>query len=75
MQISHDPRSHDPDPAPQEKSMKKSCISFETECIHSIRLGDVHSKLEADGQKQRYPKRTQSDLCHLKSRVLLTIEP
>ncbi len=24
---------HDPDPGPQEKSMKKSCVSFETECI------------------------------------------
>ncbi len=32
MQISHDPGSHDPDPGPQEKSMKKSCVSFETEC-------------------------------------------
>ncbi len=31
--ISHDPRSHDPDPGPKEKSMKKSCTSFETECI------------------------------------------
>ena len=29
----HDPGSHDPDPGPQEKSMKKSCVSFETECI------------------------------------------
>ena len=33
MQISHDPRTHDPDPGPQEKAMKKSCVSFETECI------------------------------------------
>ena len=33
MHISHDPGSHDPDPGPQEKSMKKSCVSFETECI------------------------------------------
>ncbi len=32
MQISHDTGSHDPDPGPQEKSMKKSCVSFETEC-------------------------------------------
>ncbi len=32
MQISHDPGLHDPDPGPQEKSMKKSCVSFETEC-------------------------------------------
>ncbi len=32
MQISHDPGSHDPDPGLQEKSMKKSCVSFETEC-------------------------------------------
>ncbi len=30
--ISHDPGSHDPDPGPQEKSMKKSCVSVETEC-------------------------------------------
>ncbi len=28
----HDPGSHDPDPGPQEKSTKKSCVSFETEC-------------------------------------------
>ncbi len=34
MQISHDPGSHDSDPGPQEKSMKKSCVSFETECIN-----------------------------------------
>ncbi len=35
IHISHDPGSHDPDPGPQEKSMKKSCVSFETECtIH-----------------------------------------
>ncbi len=33
VQISHDPRSHDPDPGPQEKFMKKSCVSFETEFI------------------------------------------
>ena len=33
MQISHNPRSHDSDPGPQEKSMRKSCVSFETECI------------------------------------------
>ncbi len=33
MQISHDPGSHDPDPGPQKKSMKKSCVSFETECM------------------------------------------
>ncbi len=32
MQISHDPGSNDPDPGPQENSMKKSCVSFETEC-------------------------------------------
>ncbi len=32
--ISHDPGSHDPDPGPQEKSTKKSCVSFETECIY-----------------------------------------
>ncbi len=32
MQIFHDPGSHDPDPGPQEKSMKKSCVSFEAEC-------------------------------------------
>ncbi len=32
MQISRDPGSHDPDPGPQEKSMKKSCVSFATEC-------------------------------------------
>ena len=32
VQISHDPGSHDPDPGPQEKSTKKSCVSFETEC-------------------------------------------
>ena len=30
--MSHDPGLHDPDPGPQEKSMKKSCVSFETEC-------------------------------------------
>ncbi len=28
----HDPGSHDPDPGPQENSMKKSCVSFESEC-------------------------------------------
>ncbi len=33
MEISHDLGSHDPDPGPQEKSAKKSCVSFETECI------------------------------------------
>ncbi len=33
MQISYDPGLHDPDPGPQEKSKKKSCVSFETECI------------------------------------------
>ncbi len=32
IQISHDPGSHEPDPGPQEKSTKKSCVSFETEC-------------------------------------------
>ena len=32
MQIFHDPGSHDPDPGPQGKSTKKSCISFETQC-------------------------------------------
>ena len=31
---SHDPGLHDPDPGPQEKSMKKSCVSFETGCIY-----------------------------------------
>ncbi len=36
MQISHDPGSHDPDPGPQEKSMKKSCVSFETECSQLV---------------------------------------
>ncbi len=30
--VYHDPGSHDSDPGPQEKSMKKSCVSFETEC-------------------------------------------
>ena len=29
----YDPMSHDPDPGPPEKSTKKSCISFETECM------------------------------------------
>ena len=33
MQISHDPGSHDPDPGPQEKSTKKSCVSFGKECM------------------------------------------
>ncbi len=49
MQISHDPGSHDPNPGPQEKSMKKSCVSLETECmfasgraIHCKRA--IHSK-------------------------------
>ncbi len=32
-EISYDPGSHEPDPGPQEKSTKKSCVSFETECI------------------------------------------
>ena len=32
MQISHDPGSRDSDPGPQEKSMKKRCVSFEIEC-------------------------------------------
>ena len=32
MQMSHDPGSHDPDPGLHEKSMTKSCVSFETEC-------------------------------------------
>ncbi len=30
MQISYDPRLHDPDPGPLEKSRKKSCVSFQT---------------------------------------------
>ncbi len=30
--VIHDPGSHDPDPGPREKSMKKSSVSFETEC-------------------------------------------
>ncbi len=33
MQISHDPRLHDPDPGPQEKSTEKSCVSFGKDCI------------------------------------------
>ena len=32
QQCSYDPGSHDTDPGPKEKSMKKSCVSFETEC-------------------------------------------
>ncbi len=39
MQMSHDPGSHDSDPGSQEKSMKKSCVSFEAEC--SIRMWAV----------------------------------
>ena len=38
VQISHDPGSHDPEPGPQEKSTKKSCVSFETECRGEIIL-------------------------------------
>ncbi len=36
MQISPDRGSQDPDPGRQEKSMKKSCVSFETECTMDI---------------------------------------
>ncbi len=35
MQISHDPRLHDPDPGPQEKSTEKSCVSFGKDCNKS----------------------------------------
>ncbi len=28
----HDPRLHDPDPGPQEKSTEKSCVSFGKDC-------------------------------------------
>ncbi len=31
--VIHDPGSQDPDPGRQEKSMKNSCVSFDTECI------------------------------------------
>ena len=31
VQISQDPRSHDPEPGPKEKSMTERCASFETE--------------------------------------------
>ncbi len=42
MQISHDTRSYDPDPGPHEKSTKKSCVSFETECTsYSSQLTEV----------------------------------
>ncbi len=34
MLISHDPRLHDPDPGPQEKSTENSCVYFEKECIY-----------------------------------------
>ncbi len=30
----HDPRLHDPDPGPQEKSAEKSCVSFGKDCIN-----------------------------------------
>ncbi len=36
MPISHDPGSQDIDPGPQEKSTKKSCVSFETECNNTM---------------------------------------
>ena len=36
MQISHDPRLHDPDPGPQEKSTKKSCVSLGKGCKWGI---------------------------------------
>ncbi len=42
MQISHDPGSHDPDPGPQEKSMKKSCVSFETECSYECPIAALY---------------------------------
>ncbi len=30
--VMHDPRLHDPDPGPQEKSTEKSCVSFGKDC-------------------------------------------
>ncbi len=36
MQISHDPRLHDPDPGPQEKSTEKSCVSFGKDCTITL---------------------------------------
>ena len=40
---------HDPDPGPQEKSMKKSCVSFETECMISyFRSSCAHTFSKSD---------------------------
>ncbi len=38
MQISDDPRLHDPDPGPQEKSTEKSCVSFGKDCTKTLDL-------------------------------------
>ncbi len=38
MQISHDPRLHDPDPGSKEKSMEKSCVSFGKDCRLKVRI-------------------------------------
>ena len=49
MHISRDSGLHDSDPGPQEKSMKKSCVSFETECksIHLVEFfGDLSFMFE-----------------------------
>ncbi len=44
MQISNDPGSRDPDPEPQEKSMKKS--SFETECRWLLNVQECFTPFE-----------------------------
>ena len=39
----HDPRLHDPDPGPQDKSTKKSCVSFGKDCTMTIVVCHVHA--------------------------------
>ncbi len=43
MQIYHDPRLHDPDPGPQEKSTEKY---FTSDCGHKILLpSEIHDMI------------------------------
>ncbi len=44
MQVSHDPRLHDPDPGPQEKSTEKRCVSFGKDCMYTAARNRFFSK-------------------------------
>ena len=53
MHIFHDPRSHDPDLGPQEKCAKKSCVSFETECMFLLHFEQLQSWICVIGTSQK----------------------